>query len=204
MRYTQDIRLSVHWRGKMNKSGLRESAIQKLKKLSDSDKKTIEQQLLHRLIHTNSWINARTVGITVSQGIEWNTTNIIEKAWEEDKTICAPKCYPKQRTMDFYRLQSFQDLEIVYYNLKEPKPIPENKKNKAELDLLIVPGLLFDANGFRIGFGGGYYDRFLSDYKGRTVALTSSFQMVDYIPKESFDIAVDQIVTEKEIIDVKG
>ncbi|HLQ72437.1 MAG TPA: 5-formyltetrahydrofolate cyclo-ligase, partial [Bacillota bacterium] len=142
-------------------------------------------------------------GITVSGGFEWDTYNIIEKAWQQGKAVCVPKCYPKEQKMIFYRFQSFGELEVVYYNLKEPKPIEANKVKKNDLDLIIVPGLLFDSSGYRIGFGGGYYDRFLTDYRGQTVALTSSQLLIDSIPKESHDMAVSHIITEKGIIHVE-
>src|SRR5699024_694729 len=168
------------------------------------ERKKIEKNMLNHLIHTTAWENAQTIGITISKGFEWDTTAIIEKAWEQNKIICAPKCYPTKRKLVFYRLHSFEDLEVVYYNLKEPKPIEENKVEKGNLDMVIVPGLLFDKSGFRIGFGGGYYDRFLTDYRGKTVALTCSQLLTDNIPKESHDIAVQQIITEEDIINVKG
>src|SRR5699024_8884831 len=155
-------------------------------------------------IHTSLWEEAQTIGITISKGFEWDTTTIIEKAWAQNKTICAPKCYPAERKLVFYRLDSFEELEVVYYHLKEPKPLETNKIGKNELDMIIVPGLLFDKAGFRIGFGGGYYDRFLADYKGKTAALTCSQLLNDNLPKESHDIAVQHVITEKDIINVKG
>lgn len=188
----------------MDKSQLRQSTIFALKQLSTSNKKTTEQKMMNHLIHTSAWKKANTIGITVSQGMEWNTSIIIEKAWEQGKTICVPKCYPKGHKMAFFQLESFEELEVVYYNLQEPKPVEENKVEKDELDLMIVPGLLFDRSGFRIGFGGGYYDRFLTDYQGQTIALTNSKYLVDSIPKEPHDIAVQQIVTESDIIDIEG
>lgn len=188
----------------MDKSAMRQSAIYKINQLDESNKKAIEQRLLNHLLHTAAWIKARTVGITISQGIEWNTTRLIEKAWEEDKVISVPKCYPEKRQMVFYRLRSFGELEVVYRNLHEPKPIPANKIDKQALDLLIVPGLLFDRAGFRLGFGGGYYDRFLSNYTGYTMGLTSSFLLVDDLPKESHDRPVQTIITDNEIIEAKG
>lgn len=188
----------------MDKSQLRQSAIATLKQLSPLDKKAIEQKLIERLIHTTIWKNAHTIGVTISRGVEWDTSTIIETAWKQNKTIYAPKCFPSERKLVFYKLQSFEALEVVYYNLQEPKPIDANKIKKNNLDMVIVPGLIYDTSGFRIGFGGGYYDRFLADYERHTVALTSSQLLVEQIPKETHDIAVKQIITESNIINVKG
>lgn len=188
----------------MDKTKLRQLAVSSLKELSSTEKKTIEQKIVNNVVHTNTWKNAHTIGITVSKGFEWDTSIIIEKAWEQNKKICVPKCYPKERKLVFYQLHSFRELEVVYYDLQEPKPIEENKIEKNALDMIVVPGLLFDTSGFRIGFGGGYYDRFLAEYNGKTTALTSSQLLTEHIPKESHDIAVQQIITEKDIINVKG
>ena len=68
------------------------------------------------------------------------------------------------------------------------------------MDLLIVPGIVFDRQGFRIGFGGGYYDRFLEGQAIRTVSLAHSMQIVDKIPSEPFDVPVDRLVSEKGMV----
>lgn len=187
----------------MNKSQLRQSAIAQLRQLDISEKENIEQKLLEHLMHSSIWKQAHTIGITISRGFEWNTGAIIETAWKQNKAVYVPKCFPDNRNMIFYKLTSFQELEVVYYNLQEPKPIETNKINKNSLDMIIVPGLLFDRSGYRIGFGGGYYDRFLTDYKGHTVALTASQQLMEKIPNEPHDIAVKHIITESDIINVE-
>lgn len=67
------------------------------------------------------------------------------------------------------------------------------------LDLIVVPGIAFDKRGYRIGFGKGYYDRFLSDYTGIKVGFAYDFQVLESIPHESWDIAMNYIVTEKKV-----
>jgi len=65
---------------------------------------------------------------------------------------------------------------------------------------LIVPGLVFNEKGYRIGFGGGFYDRFLADYHGKTVSLAFDFQVMKEIPTESFDLPVQIIITNERVI----
>lgn len=172
----------------------------KLKGLSPSIKTEIEHQLFTQLISSDFWKNAKTIGITISQANEWDTKSIIEAAWKEDKTIAVPKCFPGKKKLKFYALQSYDQLEVVYFNLLEPKPIKSAMINKNMIDLLIVPGLLFDKQGFRIGFGGGYFDRFLINFPNKSLSLVSELQLVNDLPTESFDLPVQHMITEQGLI----
>jgi 5-formyltetrahydrofolate cyclo-ligase len=178
------------------KKDIRKGIIETLQKLTDTDKKGIEQKLYEHLFQSDVWKNAETVGITISRGFEWNTTPIIEEGWKLGKTIAIPKCYPDEKKLVFYQIHSFDELETVYYNLLEPIPYEQNKLAKNQIELIIVPGVVFNQNGYRIGFGGGYYDRFLSDYKGNTISLLHEKQLVDEIPVEKHDIPVNHLITE--------
>ncbi|MEC5422249.1 5-formyltetrahydrofolate cyclo-ligase [Virgibacillus sp. C22-A2] len=184
----------------MNKKELRKSAIATLRTLPASDRESIENQLTHRLVKSSIWLNASTIGITMAQGFEWDTKKIIETAWSQNKDVCVPKCNPLDKSLTFYLLESYDQLEKVYYNLLEPKPKETKEVDKRTIDLLVVPGLLFDKKGFRIGFGGGYYDRFLQNFPNETVSIFSKLQLVDELPRESFDIAVDHLITEQGCI----
>ncbi|MBP1950897.1 5-formyltetrahydrofolate cyclo-ligase [Virgibacillus litoralis] len=180
----------------MAKSELRKNAISMLKSLSEAERKNIEEKLTQNIVNSDFWKQSAVVGITISNGFEWNTKPIIEIAWQEGKSICVPKCQPKERKLEFYKINTYDQLEVVYYNLLEPIPEKTEKIDKRVIELLIVPGLLFDDNGFRIGFGGGYYDRFLSDFSNKKVSIASNKQIVGELPSEPFDIPVDKIITE--------
>ncbi|WP_373892819.1 5-formyltetrahydrofolate cyclo-ligase [Virgibacillus sp. CBA3643] len=183
----------------MDKLQLRKSTIAKLKNIPEEDKQAIERKLAERLVSSTLWNEADRVGITMSQGFEWDTTPIIEAAWEHNKIVCVPKCIPQEKKLTFYQLDSYDQLEVVYYNLLEPKPVETRKIDKAAIDLLIVPGLIFDKGGFRIGFGGGYYDRFLMDYPNETASLLHGSQLVEKVPTEEFDLAINHLITEDGI-----
>lgn len=131
---------------------------------------------------------------------EWDTKAIIESAIKAGKTVCTPKCFPKMRLLKFYQFSTFDELEVVYYNLLEPKAEEANYIEKNEIDLLIVPGVMFDKKGYRIGFGGGYYDRFLTDFTNTTVSLSSIGQLVESLPIEKFDLPVQYVITDQGII----
>ncbi|SFA70960.1 5-formyltetrahydrofolate cyclo-ligase [Lentibacillus halodurans] len=188
----------------MEKSELRNNMIQRLKHIPAAERDEIEQALTERFVTSEIWKQSHTVGITVSHGFEWNTRRIIETAWRDRKTVCVPKCLPRDRKLDFYALQSYDQLEIVYHQLLEPKREETEQIHKHKIDLLVVPGLLFDRNGYRIGFGGGYYDRFLTDFPNHKLALAANMQIVDKLPAESFDIPVDDIITENGFLRYGG
>nr|WP_245975368.1 5-formyltetrahydrofolate cyclo-ligase [Oceanobacillus chungangensis] len=181
----------------MHKSELREKMISKLENIAADKKREIEGQLADNLFQSEAWQRAKSIGITISQGMEWNTQPIIEKAWEQGKDVYVPKCLPKEKKLIFYRFESYDQLEVVYYNLQEPKADETLKAEKDAIELLLVPGLVFDGRGYRIGFGGGYYDRFLTDFPNRTISLAAVFQLIDQVPREVYDIPVEQIITEK-------
>ncbi|MFB4473480.1 5-formyltetrahydrofolate cyclo-ligase [Oceanobacillus caeni] len=179
----------------MNKTELRKKTIAKLKSLSKDKKLEIEQQLRNKLLDSDLWKKAKTIGITISQGFEWDTKPIIDKAWDEGKAVCVPKCLPN-REMAFYQIHHFHQLEKGLYDILEPSPGKTIKVKKYDIDLLIVPGIVFDQNGYRIGFGGGYYDRFLVDFPNESISLASHFQVIERRPIDSHDLPVKCIVTE--------
>ena len=96
-----------------------------------------------------------------------------------------PKCLPKDRKMDFRDLERFDQLESVYSGLLEPIESKTNLVEPNEIDLLIVPGMAFEKEGFRMGVGGGYYDRFLQSFKGNTVVPCISGANCSNLPKEA-------------------
>ncbi|MCF6408475.1 5-formyltetrahydrofolate cyclo-ligase [Pseudalkalibacillus salsuginis] len=183
------------------KSELRKSTQIKLSALSKSVKEINEEKVRERLFQLEIWNMATTIGVTVSRGNEFNTYPIIEKAWEQKKTVAVPKCNSNDHSMDFRKLTSFDHLEIVYFGLKEPIVSKTVRVEPVEIDLLVVPGLLYDLNGYRIGFGGGYFDRYLKRYNGATISLLHPVQMTARVPTEPFDQPVDRLVLPDEIIE---
>ncbi|MRX72633.1 5-formyltetrahydrofolate cyclo-ligase [Bacillus lacus] len=157
------------------------------------------------LIHSHtaaspSWERAETIAFTISRGKEVDTFSMIEQAWKEGKTVAVPKCEPKTKEMIFRALTSFDELETVYFGLQEPIPARTALLSKEELDLIFVPGICFDHKGFRIGYGGGYYDRYLKGYKGETAAMAFSMQLLPEVPFEKHDIPVQYIFSEDGVI----
>ncbi|WP_137611624.1 5-formyltetrahydrofolate cyclo-ligase [Companilactobacillus huachuanensis] len=151
-------------------------------------------QLLKKLQDTSEWKNAKTIATTVSSLIEVPTTPIIEAAQAEDKQVFLPKTMP-HRQMAFLPFTNSDDLVRSDYGILEPV-YNENLVNQTP-DLVIVPGLAFaEDSNYRVGFGGGYYDRFLAKYTGKTVALVPSamyFDTADW-EIEDYDIKIQKLI----------
>jgi 5-formyltetrahydrofolate cyclo-ligase len=161
-------------------------------------------QIAQRLFTDEYWKNASTLAITISRSPEVDTYQIIRKAWEQGKRVVIPKCESKSRTMDFRELTRFTQLESVYFGLYEPIVSETSSVKSEEIDLVIVPGAAFDNRGYRLGFGGGYYDRFLANYHGNTLALAFEKQIINNVPIEKHDIPVKKIISNHEVIKVEG
>ncbi|HEC88549.1 MAG TPA: 5-formyltetrahydrofolate cyclo-ligase, partial [Thermoplasmata archaeon] len=97
-------------------------------------------------------------------------------------------------------LKSWKELHTGEYGILEPRKEFLRIENNA--DIFIIPGIVFDEDGNRIGYGGGYFDRFLSDFKGKKIALAYEFQIIKKMPNEKHDVKMDFIVTDKRIIKV--
>ncbi|PFW55776.1 5-formyltetrahydrofolate cyclo-ligase [Bacillus cereus] len=183
---------------------LRKQIIEHMNSLSEERYTTLSEQIAFSLYAQKEWAEAKIIGITLSMENEVNTYPIIEKAWEEGKKVVVPKCNKETRTMSFRQLSTFDQLETVYMNLREPIPVLTEEVDADEIDLQIVPGVAYTERGERIGYGGGYYDRYLVHYKGKTLSLAYEFQMVQHIPVEPFDKNVEKIITEKGTIVING
>lgn len=184
----------------MNKETLRKEMLIKLKKLEPETRRQKTDRIISRLLADSVYQEAHSIGITLANFPEIDTLPIIQHAWESGKQISAPKCIPSSRKMDFYAFDRFDQLETVYMNLKEPNRDMTRYMPPDEIDLLIVPGMIFTRTGYRIGFGGGYYDRFLADFSHRTASLAFDCQIFANLPVEAHDIPVQMIYTDNQLI----
>lgn len=171
-----------------------------LKAISENDFTRDCMRINENLFKQAEWNEARTIAITIARGREISTKPVIEEAWRHGKKVAVPKCFPKTKEMVFRVITDFDQLESVYYGLLEPKIGLTEIVVKDKLDLMVVPGVVFDPSGYRIGFGGGYYDRYLADYHGKTISLALDQQIPPKIPRESHDQPVNKIITPTRII----
>jgi 5-formyltetrahydrofolate cyclo-ligase len=173
---------------------------QKLHSMPKSSYEKRSSLIAQNVRKLKEWEEAKLIAITISNFPEVDTRRIIENAWMDGKKVAVPKCEPKSKTMHFRKLESFEQLERVFFGLWEPILDKTELVEDTDIDLMFVPGLAFNRKGYRLGFGGGYYDRYLSKYSGITVSLAFSDQLLDNIPVESHDLPVDKIITPNEVI----
>ena len=172
------------------KKTLRKETIAAMKRLPESVKTQADEQLTQRLLELPAFQEAKTLATYLSMGHEFSTASLIQAALQDGKRVCVPRTYPQGR-MEFVEYDP-DILEKTRFGLLEP-----NEKgqlvDKAEIDLIHVPGLVFQSKGYRIGYGGGYYDRYLADFAGKTVSTIYSIQQGDFQP-EAFDQAVQEVL----------
>jgi 5-formyltetrahydrofolate cyclo-ligase len=183
-----------------SKKQLRAEIKNELLSLNEQTHSNFSAKITMNVLNMDEWAQAQTIGITISGRLEPDTTALIKEAWRANKTVVVPKCHPANKSMSFHEITSFDQLEVVYYGLKEPILAATKEVKQDEIELLFVPGLYFTTNGYRLGHGGGYYDRYLETYKGKTVALAFPLQLVDELPIEPFDLPVQQIVTTDQVL----
>ncbi len=157
------------------------------------------ERLYTHLFSWSYWQQAKVVATTISTAFEINSTPIIEKGWEEGKWIAVPKAEPKQHHLHFYKIRSFRETKQQFADIYEPDPSLCSPVPPERLELMIVPGLAFDQQLFRLGFGGGFYDRFLQGKHIFLCGLALDFQLVDHLPTEPHDIPLDALITEEGI-----
>lgn len=160
----------------------------------------LSREITARVVASQTFQKAQTIGITISRFPEVDTKEIIQAAWLTGKRVAVPKCIQETREMDFRIITSFEELEIIYMDLKEPIVNKTTSIRKEEIDLQVVPGVAYSNDGYRIGFGGGYYDRYLIDYEGETISLAFENQTNYKLNKEIYDIPVSKILMESGVI----
>ena len=184
----------------MDKKTLRSQIRAILNNLSDSQYKERSAAIAHTLLQQTYIIDGKTIAITMSNRPEVDTKLIIEKLWQLGKQVVVPRCIPATRAMQFYEITSFDQLERIYMDILEPIPSKTTAVEPEQIDCILVPGIVFDRAGYRIGFGGGYYDRFLQTCDAFKISLAFHEQIVACVPKEAHDIPTQMIITDKEKI----
>lgn len=181
----------------MNKDVLRDMMRQKRRELSSEFICSASQKITDAVLCLESVKNAKCIMLYLSSFKEPDTFPLLGILLEKGINICVPVSNTDTFTITPSRVFSFDSLKKGAYGIYEPKEIisvPENK-----IDVALIPGIVFSRNGDRLGFGKGYYDRFLSKFQGAKLGICYDFQIMDEIPVSEHDIKMDLIVSEKRI-----
>ena len=171
------------------KKELRQTVLNQMKKLSGKEKEQADSWLTQHLLSSAAYQKAQVIATYLSMPHEVSTAAFIEQAQLDGKRVLVPKTYGQGRMIfvnyDKNRLQksSFGLLE----------PTSEEAVEQAEIDLIHVPGVVFNSQGFRIGYGGGYYDRYLADYTGASISTIYAVQQAEFTPAQH-DVAVKELL----------
>lgn len=172
--------------------------LQKRKELSESETAVKNSAITEKLLSLAKVQSAELILPFVSAKGEVGTREFIARCFDAGKAVAVPRCIDGSN-MEFCVIHTFDDLEKGMYGIDEPKEYCEViKAENAENSVLIVPALCFDTKGYRLGYGKGYYDRFISRYSGFTVGVCYSEFITDDIPIDEYDRCVDIVITEKQ------
>lgn len=167
-------------------------------------KQKLDNILFEKFTELKEYKECKSLFAFVSMPIEVNTFPILEKALADSKILALPKCRQDEPIMDFYKVNSLDMLKEGKYSIMEPDEEVCEKIAEYTEALCLVPGLSFDLYGYRLGFGKGYYDRFLQNFIGATVGLCYSKCIEQKLPHGIYDKAVDIIITEKFTNDTRN
>jgi len=186
----------------IDKNELRRTAHDNRNKQENKD--GLSKSILDTFMSLYEYADASTVMFYIDVRSEVRTRHALPEALESGKKIVVPWCNDDGE-LELFHLQSMDELETGMYGILEPSQelrcLPQKQVELKELDLIMVPGVGFDATGARMGHGKGYYDKLLENARQDTplVALAFECQMFEEIPVAAHDVYMDKIITERNI-----
>lgn len=185
----------------MSKEALRSSLRVRRSALSKEERARADLRIAGRLLELPEVVRADCVFTYLSFGSEVDTRFVITRCWEMRKRVCLPRC-AAGHTLTWHAVEDFDHLVRSRFGMEEPAAgAPQAQPAGSVYSVALVPGLAFDRRGFRLGYGGGYYDRFLPAFSGVSIGLCRSDLLSDELPSLSeYDYPVDLVVTDNEAI----
>lgn len=181
----------------MNKKELRTNLLQRRRSMDKISAKKSDGMIYNNIVRLPQVCAAENFLCYVSTEIEVDTRQLITALISGGKKVYAPRC--KGKEMRFFRIADFSELKAGAFGI--PEPTGSEEPDIFSASLCIVPALSFDENGYRMGYGGGYYDRFLRGYDGISVGICYD-DFLGEIPREEHDLPVDILVTETKILNL--
>ena len=188
----------------LDKKLTRQTFLKQRRAYNIAEKTSAEQRMLEYLQDWEVIKQAEKIHIFISKADEPDTTLIIESAWKSGKTVAVPCLLPGTFELFHSKLESFDNLFSGALGVLEPSPEVRIKMNPESFDLVIIPGVAFDRSGGRLGYGKGYYDRFLEQTCAFLLAIAFDFQVIEKVPTEKHDVLMNGILTEDGIIELSN
>ena len=175
----------------MNKKELRQTIRERKRAMTPEEIESRSRKLGQLFLESDAYRDAKTIYGYLPYNQEVRTVPMLEQALADGKRVAVPKCYGDE--MKFIYLEDLTQVEKGYAGI--PEPIADGPVGDDPTALVLMPGMAFDPQGHRIGYGGGFYDKFLASEPGHpTLALCYEFQMLDHLETEEFDIPVDLVL----------
>ena len=172
--------------------------------MDNQEVQALSQRIMGKLKKLPVYKTSKTIMLYLSFENEVDSTRIIEDCLEDGKRVVMPYCSKSDMSITPTEIKNLDlDLSENSMGYKQPKKDSLKPVDISEIDLIVIPGIAFDRKGYRVGFGAGYYDRFLGkvNFEIPTIGLAYDFQIVDsFIKMEDYDIPVDYVMTENRII----
>ncbi|HAJ74635.1 MAG TPA: 5-formyltetrahydrofolate cyclo-ligase [Lachnospiraceae bacterium] len=179
-----------------SKNDFRKIVMERRGQAAPSDIENDSNIIFRKIAQSNEYIMSSAIYIYVDHKNEVRTKDFIAKCWTDGKRVAVPRV--KGKDMSFYYIESMRDLEPGIKGIPEPKQ--DMEKADAADALVIMPGVAFDHERNRIGYGGGYYDRFMKKNPWLySMAVAFEFQVFDEIPADEHDIKPSVLITEQKI-----
>ena len=170
------------------KKELRQTVLNQMKSLSEKEKEQADGWLTQHMLQSRAYQEAKVIATYLSMPHEVSTADFIKQAQLDGKRVLVPKTYGQGRMIFVDYDESC--LQKSSFGLMEP--ISEDAVDKTEIDLIHVPGVAFNSQGFRIGYG-GYYDRYLADFAGASVSTLYQIQLANFKP-DLHDVSVKELI----------
>ena len=191
----------INIKGDIMKKVLRKELIKKRNELTTDEVATLSEAIINNLFKLIDFEKMKSIMLYYPIQNEVSTEKLIEFCNDKKKKVVLPKVIKEKREIIPCKIADTDHLKLGEYNIMEPFEYEIIDKN--EIDVVIVPGVGFSKKGYRLGYGAGYYDKFLMDYKGLKVGICYSLQLVEDVYEEEHDIKMDYIVTDSEIFAIK-
>ncbi|QSX05151.1 5-formyltetrahydrofolate cyclo-ligase [Sedimentibacter sp. zth1] len=185
------------------KSEIRKEILNIRKNLSVEEAVQKSAKIISKLKTTSEYNNSKTIMVYMDFKNEVNTKILIEEMFSEGKEVIIPYTDMEDVVIIPVKISDMKDLVYCKYGYLEPKiDMIKNPFDVKSIDLIIIPGVVFDKNRNRVGFGKGYYDKLLVNKRedAKSIALAYDFQVLNEVPAEEHDIKMDKIITETLIL----
>lgn len=187
------------------KKEFRKKVISERKKQNPDIINSNSQLIFQNLLKLDEIKKAKTVMAYLDFNNEVKTESIINYLLSKKQKVVVPISIVEERKLFLSEIKDIEtEVSIGTYGIREPKSEFIRPINSQDIDIVIVPAVAYDTNGYRLGYGGGYYDRFLDSLRDDciTIGIAFEIQIFDEVPKEDHDAQLDYIITEKRIIKI--